>query len=126
MLNAKRLILNWFAYIDRSNSARQFWVIFIHISIFVASALSAFFVRFEFDIPHDELIHLYTATILWIPIKLVIFHIADLNRGSWRFVSVYDIRRLAIANTVASAIGFAGISFFTSGFPRSIYAMDLL
>ena len=126
MPNVKRLILDWIGYTDRSDSARRLWIICTHCSIFTASALISFLLRFEFNIPRDELSSLYTATITWIVIKLLVFHIAGLNRGWWRFVSVHDIRLLAIANTTASAISFAVISLATSGFPRSIYIIDLL
>jgi FlaA1/EpsC-like NDP-sugar epimerase len=126
MPNVKRLILDWIGYTDRSDSARRLWIIFTHCSIFTASALISFLLRFEFNIPRDELNSFYTATITWIVIKLLVFHIAGLNRGWWRFVSVHDIRLLAIANTTASAISFAVISLATSGFPRSVYIIDLL
>jgi len=121
-----RLILGGIHRIDRGDYARRFLIIFVQVGIFAASALTAFLLRFEFNIPRSEFHHLRVAILTWIVVKAITFHVSGLNRGWWRFVSVHDIARLALANTVASCLGSVLIGFSNSGFPRSIYIIDLL
>jgi lipopolysaccharide/colanic/teichoic acid biosynthesis glycosyltransferase len=121
-----RVLIRSISENDHSDSARRFLIVLIHCGIFVFSALVAFFLRFEFSVPHSELNHLYTAMLVWIVIKIAVFHVAGLNRGWWRFVSIQDLGLLGLANGVASIAGFAVISLTTKGFPRSIYIIDLL
>jgi FlaA1/EpsC-like NDP-sugar epimerase/lipopolysaccharide/colanic/teichoic acid biosynthesis glycosyltransferase len=120
------VFIRWISQTDRSDSARRFLIIITHCSIFAFSAVIAFFIRFEFGVPRDELRHLYTAIVVWVVIKIFAFRIAGLNRGWWRFVSIHDLGLLASANGIASTIGFVVISLSTPGFPRSIYIIDLL
>ncbi len=126
MRNLHGLIQQWIRRIDRSDSARRCWILLLHLTIFASSAVVAFLLRFEFSIPRAGLRYLYIAAITWIVIKPLVFQVAGLNHGWWRFVSIHDIRLLMIANTVASVAGFAAIGLSTSGFPRSIYIIDLL
>jgi FlaA1/EpsC-like NDP-sugar epimerase len=121
-----RVLIRWISQTDRSDSARRFFIIIIHCSIFAFSAAVAFLLRFEFSIPRGELKHLYTAMIVWTVIKIGVFHVAGLNRGWWRFVSIHDLGLLAFANGIASTVCFGVISLSTAGFPRSIYILDLL
>jgi FlaA1/EpsC-like NDP-sugar epimerase len=101
-------------------------IIVVHSGIFAFSALTSFLLRFEFNIPHSEFDHFRAAALAWVVVKVVVFHFARLNRGWWRFVSVHDIGRLAFANAAASCMAAMLIALSTSGFPRSIYVIDLL
>ena len=126
MFALKHLISTWTRQADRGDYVRRLLIIFVQIAIFASSAIAAFLLRFEFNIPRSEFHHLRAAILTWIVVKAVIFHVAGLNRGWWRFVSVHDIARLALANTLASGLGGVLIGLSNSGFPRSIYIIDLL
>jgi FlaA1/EpsC-like NDP-sugar epimerase len=126
MPTANQVLRKWIRQTDGSDSIRRLLVVLTHGGIVASAVFLSFLLRFEFSIPRGELRHLYTATIVLIVIKLVVFQVAGLNRGWWRFVSLHDIRRLAIGNAVSSALGFALIGVSTPGFPRSIYITDLL
>ena len=121
-----RVLLNGIRQTEHSDSARRFLIVVINSIIFGASGLIAFLLRFEFRIPAGELKHLYAATAVWVVLKIAVFHIAGLNRGWWRFVSVYDMGLLAMANGIASIASFAALSLSTKGFPRSVCVIDLL
>src|ERR1019366_7237781 len=59
--------------------------------------------------------------------KAAVFHVAKLDRGLWRYVSVADLLRIAFGNIAASAVSFILILFIAPpGFPRSIYILDLM
>jgi FlaA1/EpsC-like NDP-sugar epimerase len=64
---------------------------------------------------------------IWIVVKIAVFRLAKLDRGLWRYVSVVDVIRVAIGNLVASALSCVLILVVgPPGFPRSIYALDLI
>jgi FlaA1/EpsC-like NDP-sugar epimerase len=121
-----KLILLWSEYIDQRNTVRRTSIFLVHISIFLMSGLTAFLLRFEFYVPRAEFRHLFIALAAWVVTKLACFHLAGLNRGWWRFVSIHDIGRLAAANAAAALISGIVITTGVVGFPRSIYVIDLL
>jgi FlaA1/EpsC-like NDP-sugar epimerase len=101
------------------------WV--LQFAVFAMSGVAAFLLRFDLTLPPTYLRYLTFALPIWIVVKIAVFHVAKLDRGLWRYVSVADVVRVSIANTVASAACWALIkSLGPVGFPRSIYLIDLL
>ena len=126
MYSMNRILMTSARYIDRSTRIRRFWITLIHAGIFVFSAAAAFLLRFEFHIDRGEFAFLRVAAMIWVAVKLLTFQISGLNRGWWRFVSVQDLTRLAVANFAGSAVAGILIALSLPGFPRSIYIIDLL
>jgi len=99
----------------------------VQIWIFALSAVLAFLLRFDFRIPPVHLKHLVYALSIWIVVKAVVFRVTDLDRGWWRYVSVADLARIATGNLVASSLACVAILVIApSGFPRSIFVLDLM
>jgi FlaA1/EpsC-like NDP-sugar epimerase len=99
----------------------------VQTGIFAVSAISAFLLRFDLSLPPKEAAHLVYALSIWIVVKIIVFRIAHLDRGWWRFVSLDDLPRLAMANLVGSFVGTLTILWLAPrGFPRSVYVLDLL
>ena len=93
----------------------------------VFCAVSVFLLRFEFVIPRSQVIFLYWGLLVWVPIKLIVFRLLNLNRGRWRSVSTTDIGRLFAGNLTASVLGGILIAIFgPPGFPRSLYILDFI
>jgi FlaA1/EpsC-like NDP-sugar epimerase len=91
------------------------------------SGIVAFLLRFEFSLPDRDLVYLAFSVPVWVVVKGVIFHLLALDRGGWRYVSIPDIVRLALGNVSGSIAALFCILFLApSGFPRSIYVLDLL
>ncbi len=102
-------------------------ILFFQTSIFAISAVGAFLLRFDLTMPRNYLHHLYYAIITWIVVKVAVFRIAKLDRGSWRYVSVSDLARIAVVNLAASVISYPIILLIApKGFPRSIYILELI
>jgi len=116
----------WIRRAELGDGARRALITAIQITIFELSVITAFLLRFEFRIPTGEIRHLQVGLFVWAMVKLIAFQVAGLTRGWWRFVSLHDLGRLAIANTLATSAAFALTFPLTSGFPRSIYIIDLL
>ncbi len=99
----------------------------VQLVIFAVSGIGAFLLRFDLTLPPGETAHLGYALPVWILVKSIVFRIARLDSGWWRFASMHDLPRLAIGNLFGSCVGAVAIfSIAPPGFPRSIYALDLL
>jgi FlaA1/EpsC-like NDP-sugar epimerase len=101
------------------------WV--LQIAVFAFSAVAGFLLRFDFTLPQMYLRYLEYAFPIWIVVKIVVFRVAELDRGLWKYVSVIDLIRVGLGNLVASAISYVLIrAIAPAGFPRSIFVLDLL
>ncbi len=99
----------------------------VQTGIFAVSGIIAFILRFDLRLPRDESAHLLYALPIWIVAKIIVFRVARLDRGWWRFMSLNDIPRLAVGNLLGSSVATLAILWIApSGFPRSVYVLDLL
>jgi FlaA1/EpsC-like NDP-sugar epimerase len=87
----------------------------------------AFLLRFDLSLPSAYRIYLAYALPIWILVKIAVFHVAKLDRGLWRYLSVGDLSRIAYGNLTASVVSCILIKVIAPrGFPRSIYILDLM
>jgi FlaA1/EpsC-like NDP-sugar epimerase len=112
---------------DRFEGMRRALVWSAQAAIFAASGVAAFLLRFDLRLPPAYLRHLAYAIPIWILVKIVVFHVAKLDRGLWRYLYVGDLYRIAFGNLIASIISCILIKVIApTGFPRSIYVLDLM
>ena len=112
---------------DRREVMRRALIWAAQIGLFALSGVAAFLLRFDFSLPLRYRRYLFCALPIWILVKIVVFYAAKLDRGLWRYVSVADLVRVTFGNVAASAISCILILLIApSGFPRSIYALDLM
>jgi len=112
---------------ERWGSVHRLAMWLAQIGFFSSCIIVAFLLRFEFTIPEVHRKHLYWALLVWVPVKLIVFRLLNLDRGWWRFVSIHDLVRLAFGNFVGSVLGTVLIlSLAPTGFPRSLCILDLL
>jgi FlaA1/EpsC-like NDP-sugar epimerase len=96
------------------------------IATFVCAGLLAFILRFDFTLPASHIRYTLIAIPVWAVFKSVAFHIAGLDRRGYRYVSMGDAYRLLLANLSGSLVSAPIIlALAPSGFPRSIYIIDL-
>jgi FlaA1/EpsC-like NDP-sugar epimerase len=97
------------------------------IGLFALSGVVAFLLRFDLSLPSAYRIYLAYALPIWILVKIAVFHVAKLDRGLWRYLSVGDLSRIAYGNLTASVVSCILIKVIAPrGFPRSIYILDLM
>jgi FlaA1/EpsC-like NDP-sugar epimerase len=97
------------------------------ICAFAISGLATFSLRFDFSIPRNCYPYILVALPVWIVVKSLAFHFANIDRLGYRYVSVTDAHRILWANLGASAVSVPIIiALAPSGFPRSIYFIDLI
>jgi FlaA1/EpsC-like NDP-sugar epimerase len=94
-------------------------------AVFVCAGVFAFLLRFDLAIPPQFRAQLLCGLCVWIPVKVLVFAYFGLDRGWWRYASLGDISRLALANLIGSAAGCVALVWLgPKGFPRSIYVLD--
>jgi FlaA1/EpsC-like NDP-sugar epimerase len=99
----------------------------VQIAIFAAACALAFLLRFDFTVPAKYRPQLLAAICVFVPAKIFAFYFFKMDRGWWRYASIRDVARLALANLVGSLLGcFALLWFAPEGFPRSIYVLDFI
>src|ERR1017187_5550626 len=99
----------------------------IQLAIFALAGVLAFILRFDFTLPLQYRPYLLAAFCVFVPAKILAFHLFKLDRGWWRYASTRDVTRLAAANAAGSALGCLGLLLVApQGFPRSIYFLDFL
>jgi len=59
--------------------------------------MASYALRFNFDIPPNFVETMWRSLLWIIPLQAVIFHGFGLYRGIWRFASIPDLRRIALA-----------------------------
>lgn len=105
------------------------WILLgaVQMGIFTCAGLAAFLLRFDFSLPTTYLRHLLVAIPVWVVIKSLSFHFANLDRRGYRYVSIEDAYRLVSANVAGSLVSYPVIyALSPHGFPRSIYLIDLI
>ncbi|OGV38832.1 MAG: hypothetical protein A2X48_18490 [Lentisphaerae bacterium GWF2_49_21] len=94
------------------------------------SFLLAFYLRFEFQFPVNEIAYLDTALPLVVVVKLLVFYFFGVYSGMWRYVSIYDLTQILLANIVSSLLLFVIIIFsrehYLQGFSRSVLILDFM
>jgi FlaA1/EpsC-like NDP-sugar epimerase len=114
-------------FIDKLTKIHRVVVWAVQVGIFALSAVIAFLLRFDFGLPHAYLKYLAYALPIWIVVKAVVFRVAGLDRGWWRYVSVADLLRIVAGNFAGSVLSCLAILLIAPvGFPRSIYLLDLM
>ena len=114
-------------FLELHETGRRLTVWTVQAAVFVASGIAAFLLRFDFALPPIQAHFLAYAIPVWLVTKILIFRLAKLDRGLWKYVSVMDLARLAIGNVVASVLSCLILIFLApSGFPRSLYVLDLI
>ncbi len=81
--------------------------VFAMLHDFVAAVLAwvlAYELRFDFELPHNFSVEMWD-TLVWVaPLQSVIFWGFGLYRGMWRYASVTDLRRIALAVLFAAGM----------------------
>ena len=88
----------------------------------------AYYLRFDGDIPAGAFAN-WMKTVVWIvPIKLASLIFFGSYKGMWRYTGLYDIEHLVKACVFSTAVivSVLVITVRFEGFPRSVFAIDLL
>ena len=108
---------------------RNFWTILgIDVALVFASYGLSYLIRFEGDIPPEQMA-LLAQTLPWIvPLKIALFWWVGLYRGMWRYTSIADLINIIKAAVIAA--GAVSLILLLvrhyEGFSRSVLILDAL
>ena len=98
----------------------------IDIILIAGSLFAAHLLRFDFDIPRQNLFAFIQILPFVLITKVVCFSFFDLYRGMWRYTSLADLINIIKASTISSLIIISFILFISrfQGFSRSVFVID--
>jgi FlaA1/EpsC-like NDP-sugar epimerase len=111
---------------DFAMTYRRLWVVALHLAIVAASNYVAFWLRFEGDIPTDEIAR-FAQMIGWlVAIRGLTFIPFRLYSGLWQYTGISDLCNIAMA--VASSTSLFYVvqrwALQATGYSRSVFLID--
>ena len=107
--------------------------VFVDIITISMSLFLAFWLRFDFNIPHivdgiEIRSIMYSLFAPFILVQIGIFILTGLYQRIWRFTSLFDLFSILKSVVISCVIDFLGLIFFIGieGFPRSVLFLFLL
>ncbi len=105
---------------------RRTLILLVHVALIPLAYLTAFGLRFDFQIPPQEFAHFQSTVWYLLGIRLIVFWAGGLYRGYWKHVGLRDLVDLGLAVTISSAAFAAALSplGLLRGMPRSVFLLD--
>lgn len=105
---------------------RQIVLMILDVGFIVMANYLAFWLRFDGQIS-ESAYQLFTGMLPWlIVIRGVSFMFFRLNEGLWRYVSIWDVKKILVG-VLAGTVAFYGMVVWViglSGYPRSVFIID--
>src|SRR5439155_18940389 len=101
-------------------------IVGLHLSVAGLSHYSAFWLRFDGDIPPEQVARFVEMLPLLIVIRGLSFIPFRLYEGLWRYTSIWDLRNI-VGAVVTSSVAFFVVTrgvFGATGYPRSVPLID--
>src|SRR5216110_3741542 len=89
---------------------RRTLILLVHVALIPLAYLTAFGLRFDFQIPQQEFAHFQSTVWYLLGIRLIVFWAGGLYRGYWKHVGLRDLVDLGLAVTISSAAFVAALS----------------
>jgi FlaA1/EpsC-like NDP-sugar epimerase/lipopolysaccharide/colanic/teichoic acid biosynthesis glycosyltransferase len=105
---------------------RGFLFIVLDLGLIVMANYLAFWLRFDGQIL-DRDYQLFAGMLPWLlVIRLASFMLFGLNEGLWRYVSIWDVKKIVVGVLSGTVIfyGIVSLALGATGYPRSIFIMD--
>jgi FlaA1/EpsC-like NDP-sugar epimerase len=109
---------------------RTILVFISSIFTIILAFLMAFYFRHDFSFASEESVYIPRILLLVLVVKLVVFAFFRLYEGMWRYVSIFDLSKIFMANTSSSLFLIILIYFiradFTPGFSLNVLVIDFM
>ena len=102
-------------------------IAFIHdLAIAAIAWYAAFLLRFNFEVPSEHLTLMKQTFFVVLPLQAIAFLGFGLYRGTWRFASVPDLKRILLSVTISALILVVLLFMISTSFrvPRSVLILD--
>ena len=105
-------------------------IVFTHdLSVTALAWLSAYIIRFNFEVPEDQLISMSSNFFIVLIVQAIIFLSLRIHRASWRHSSIIDIRTIAVGVFYSTLLLAGYFTFYYDQqpvIPRSIIVLNPL
>lgn len=103
-------------------------ILIIQTLLIPLSYYIAFHLRFDFNIPSEQIDNLSKTLPIIVVVRLVTFYYMSMFDGWWRYVSIEDLIKIAVGVAVSSVCFILSVVFIygLTGFPRSVFIMDTI
>lgn len=101
-------------------------IISFDLTLIVLANYLAFWLRFDGQLPAD-VTQLFLSTLPWLVlIRAIAFMVFRLNEGLWRYISIWDLKKIIGGVLAGTMIFYALVNwgFGFSVYPRSVYIID--
>ena len=101
-------------------------MVIVDTALVAAAYILAYALRFEAEIPPDQLLKLKRTLPIIIPVKIAVFFAFHLYRGMWRYTSLVDIKNVILASSFSSILAVSTLFFLRifKGFSRFVFIID--
>src|SRR5690349_23649 len=93
-----------FASMNPHHLIRFFWLVVVHLAVFVASYCLAILLRFDLSFPREQFDIMVQASAWYFPLKLLAFYYMRSFHGWWRYVTFADLADLLKASSLATLL----------------------
>ena len=105
-------------------------IVFTHdLSVTALAWLSAYIIRFNFEVPEDQLISMSSNFFIVLIVQAIIFLSLRIHRASWRHSSIIDIKTIAVGVFYSTLLLAGYFTFYYDQqpvIPRSIIVLNPL
>lgn len=106
---------------------RKWLILGLLASAVLTSLTVAFVLRFDFAVPAEHQNRVFSALVVALFLKMLVFYICDLHRGWWAWADTRDMLKIIKVNLLASGVFTAAmLGIHGLRFPRSVYVLDFL
>ena len=105
---------------------RRILVVLFDLGLIAFANYLAFWLRFDGQITVDSF-RLFTDMLPWlIVIRGISFMLFSLNEGLWRYVSIWDVKKIVLGVMSGTVVFYGVVSwvFAVPGYPRSVFIID--
>jgi FlaA1/EpsC-like NDP-sugar epimerase len=105
---------------------RRALVVAVHLTLTALSCYVAFSLRFDGQVP-PRVFRMFLATLPWLMLaRGSTFFFFRLDEGIWRYVGLWDLRRIAAAVFTSTIVFYVLVryAYGTDDYPRSIFLID--
>ncbi len=105
---------------------RRFLVVIFDFGLIVLANYMAFLLRFDGKIPDDSL-RIFTEMLPWLlMIRGALFIFFSLNEGLWRYVSIWDVKKIFVGVMLGTVVFYAMVAWVIgeASYPRSVFIID--
>ena len=105
---------------------RRILVVLFDLGLIALANYLAFWLRFDGQITEDGF-RLFTDMLPWlIVIRGISFMLFNLNEGLWRYVSIWDVKKIVLGVMLGTVVFYGVVSWLLAvpGYPRSVFIID--